>query len=244
MGPLLRDDAEFALTFWVALPWNTWKTFPQDCVGFFFLNFFSLLCFYAWARGRDVHKESSNIQLELFDYKQQKQTLPNLNQKGKGICSKDVHKVASRIRGTAEKAGLWKGDCNSPRDLATEVFKTTFAAVEWIDSIHCPCAFLHSRAVFWRWNDWTSLSQGSTPWGKEGVGDWQILEKKIGKMGMLVSIGTGKNAGQTFIVDILRQLIKVWLFTSYLTLRCEVDILRKFWYQFISCLCLSFIYRV
>ena len=31
---------------------------------------------------------------------------PNLNQKGKGICSKDVHKVASRIRGTAEKAGL------------------------------------------------------------------------------------------------------------------------------------------
>ena len=47
-------------------------------------------------------------------------------------------------------------------------------------------------------------------------------------MGMLVSIGTGKNAGQTFIVDILRQLIKVWLFTSYLTLRCEVDILRKF----------------
>lgn len=40
---------------------------------------------------------------------------------------------------------------------------------------------------------------------------------------MLTSKGTGRSSGQTSTVDILRQLIKVWLLASYPRLRYEVD---------------------
>ena len=60
MGPLLRDDAEFALTFWVALPWNTWKTFPQDCVGLFFFFFFNFFPCYVFRHGLEAEMSIRN----------------------------------------------------------------------------------------------------------------------------------------------------------------------------------------
>lgn len=55
-----------------------------------------------------------------------------------------------------------------------------------------------------------------------------VIPKENWENGDLKSKGKGKNAGGTSTVDILRQLIKVWLLASYPRLTYEVDILREF----------------
>lgn len=52
---------------------------------------------------------------------------------------------------------------------------------------------------------------------KENWGNWDVDIKR-----------DGKNVAQTSTVDILRQLIQVWLLAPYPMLRSEVDILRNF----------------